>query len=132
MRVLATHSIRQFPFTSPPPCVTVCPKVPNELYQCTWIALPSRSTFKYYNRSVYADVLFKPLPYFTKQIMNNTYQTAYLAAVYDFKAITQGKSGLVSELLARLKLYLLTYLLTHLLIYLLTYLLHGAESFLRS
>ena len=32
MRVLATHSIRQFPLHFPLPCVTVCHQVPNELY----------------------------------------------------------------------------------------------------
>ena len=33
VRVLATHSIRQFPLHFPFPCVTVCHQVPNELYQ---------------------------------------------------------------------------------------------------
>ena len=32
VRVLATHSIRQFPPSFPLPCVTVCHQVPNELY----------------------------------------------------------------------------------------------------
>ena len=32
VRLLATHSIRQFPLHFPRPCVTVCHQVPNELY----------------------------------------------------------------------------------------------------
>ena len=38
VRVLATHSIRQFPLHSPPLCVTVCHHIPNAVYckyQCT-------------------------------------------------------------------------------------------------
>ena len=33
VRVLATHSIRQFPLHFPRPCVTVCHQVPNALYK---------------------------------------------------------------------------------------------------
>ena len=39
MRILATHSIRQFPPSLPLPCVTVCNPVPNELYQVYLLGL---------------------------------------------------------------------------------------------